>query len=362
MFASTSTTTVLSALLLASSSAMAMPSLGHHANSALTTLSHLPIVGGYIAPNGLIETSVEAASKRDLDRRYYGDSRGFTRPDPLGPEKRALATGWSSLGCVTEGKNVRTLSGYAYYAGSVTPETCMANCLQKGYTIAGVEWGDECYCGNSFAGGGGAASTACNVACVGDSSSTCGGNYTLNAYQYNSASASASAGCSVAAATSVTSSKSASASASTSASASSSAFQTSIRSSSAVASSTSTASAASATSTSSSSTTTEWEALGCFVDNPSLRSGKNVLLGSKLTSTTMTISTCQTRCAGQGYNFAGLENSDECWCGDLTTADVAGLTSNTVWCNMPCTGKSSESCGGGWSLQLYEQVDVSTSC
>lgn len=63
--------------------------------------------------------------------------------NPLGPSKRSLPTGWTDLGCVTEGTTARTLASYSFYASSVTPETCMAVCKQQGYTIAGVEFGDE---------------------------------------------------------------------------------------------------------------------------------------------------------------------------------------------------------------------------
>jgi hypothetical protein len=51
---------------------------------------------------------------------------------------------------------------------------------------AGVEYAQECYCGNSFTNGGGAsASSGCTMACQGDVTQTCGGPNRLSVFSNN---------------------------------------------------------------------------------------------------------------------------------------------------------------------------------
>jgi hypothetical protein len=73
----------------------------------------------------------------------------------------------------------------------MTVEACQAGCQALGFTLAGVEYADECYCGNQVQGGNGPApdgNAQCNMACTGASSETCGGPNRLNLYQYTSSS------------------------------------------------------------------------------------------------------------------------------------------------------------------------------
>lgn len=69
----------------------------------------------------------------------------------------------------------------------MTVDTCVSQCANRGYTLAGAEYANECYCGNAYAGtdtGGGsvAPESECNTACVGDSSQACGGGNRLSVY------------------------------------------------------------------------------------------------------------------------------------------------------------------------------------
>ena len=51
---------------------------------------------------------------------------------------------------------------------------------------AGVEYAQECYCGNSFTNGGGAsASSGCTMACNGDITQSCGGSSRLSVFSNN---------------------------------------------------------------------------------------------------------------------------------------------------------------------------------
>lgn len=89
---------------------------------------------------------------------------------------------YSYYNCITEATTVRALSGKTtsnYTA--MTLETCGTFC--KAYKYWGVEYGGECYCGNSFgAGSVNATSTDCNFVCPGNGTEFCGASDRLSTY------------------------------------------------------------------------------------------------------------------------------------------------------------------------------------
>lgn len=97
---------------------------------------------------------------------------------------------WSFLGCYTDNVSGRALPmGIPAPGGSnnMTVENCEAGCLSRGYTLAGVEYANQCYCGDTLENGSGPASDGnalCDMACTGDSSETCGGPNRLDLYSY----------------------------------------------------------------------------------------------------------------------------------------------------------------------------------
>ncbi|KAF8870182.1 hypothetical protein BD779DRAFT_612568 [Infundibulicybe gibba] len=65
----------------------------------------------------------------------------------------------------------------------MTPLVCQLLC--SGYRYAGVEYGTQCYCGNSFdngATGSAIPESSCPFQCGGDPSQKCGGDWTLSLY------------------------------------------------------------------------------------------------------------------------------------------------------------------------------------
>lgn len=112
---------------------------------------------------------------------------------PAGPGTNPGPAGWLFLGCYTDAVNARTLTtGVATTGGqgALTVALCTSACKTAGYTLAGMEYSGECYCGNSFSNGGGPAPdglTGCNMPCNGNSSEYCGGSNRLNVYDYNNA-------------------------------------------------------------------------------------------------------------------------------------------------------------------------------
>jgi glucan 1,3-beta-glucosidase len=119
------------------------------------------------------------------------------------------STAWKFLGCYTDKVLARTLDDYITVPGgqgATTIENCQAACRAAGYTLAGVEYANECCkflvslplsasstatnflgCDNAVRNGGALApngNAGCNMTCAGNSAETCGGNFRLDLYQY----------------------------------------------------------------------------------------------------------------------------------------------------------------------------------
>ncbi|OWZ54809.1 glucan endo-1,3-alpha-glucosidase agn1 [Cryptococcus neoformans c45] len=355
---------------------------------------------GRHAPPGV--ANVLASSKRSLHNllaRYYGTAHGLSKPPSL-PTKRdtSLPDGWSTFGCVAESYDERLLQGFAFSSSSLTPLLCVTQCTKLGYTMAGTEYGDECYCGDNFNGNGGgmAPSSICNMPCEGDTSEMCGNSWYLNLYMYNSSAlplcggststvsapaeetssllstyyssfeSSVTATSSLASASSTDAAISANSStsvmsASATTTVSSGAIEATGFETNSVSGDTSlaptTSSAGTSTSTSpvheDSDDSSEWNALGCGLD-----SEDRILSSYFISLDNMTVDSCLTICENRGYVFAGLQFSDECYCGNSL---LQSTSYDSTRCDMSCAGDSEDTCGGTWAIELFELISSPSS-
>lgn len=69
-----------------------------------------------------------------------------------------------------------------------------------------------------------------------------------------------------------------------------------------------------------------------------------------LNSKDMTIEMCKEYCLKNGWALAGVENSDECFCGNHTPTKNLENSS----CNYACRGDSQQICGGHWTINIYK--------
>ncbi|KAH9912318.1 WSC-domain-containing protein [Epithele typhae] len=229
-----------------------------------------------------------------------------------------LPSGWQALGCIAEGTNGRALASASTKSDNMTQATCASYCAAKGFKFAGVEFSDECYCGNSVANG---ASTnlingdLCSTKCAGNANEMCGGAARLTLLTNSGVSASPAA--SSAASTSA-------ASATTVATSSSAVTSSKATSSTKVASSTKAATSAVVTSSAAASSTTSnvaislptggasnstaaisgWTAAGCRQDDVNRLRTLNV---DAFASNTMTLAACVAHCDSKGHTIAGLD-------------------------------------------------------
>jgi regulation of enolase protein 1 (concanavalin A-like superfamily) len=81
---------------------------------------------------------------------------------------------------------------------------------------------------------------------------------------------------------------------------------------------------------------------GCYADSG------NRDLPTLLGLNPVTVPTCEAACGAAGFTYAGLQDSNQCFCGD--SYGSYGTATN---CNMACNGNGSEICGGGWANSVY---------
>ncbi|KAG4027391.1 hypothetical protein MFRU_030g00270 [Monilinia fructicola] len=67
----------------------------------------------------------------------------------------------------------------------------------------------------------------------------------------------------------------------------------------------------------------------------------------------MTVPLCMAFCKSNGYAYAGIEYTRECYCAQYLSALAAKVADSN--CDLPCKGNSSQICGGSWTLSVYLQ-------
>jgi hypothetical protein len=96
-----------------------------------------------------------------------------------------------------------------------------------------------------------------------------------------------------------------------------------------------------------------WEWVGCTRDNVG---GQRVLIGSSSNSISgLTPAKCVEKCIADGYGYAGVENSNECFCGNSVAADKMPTVTPMGKCLSPCVGNSLQNCGGYGFIGLYRK-------
>ncbi|KAI9438941.1 copper radical oxidase [Lactarius indigo] len=214
--------------------------------------------------------------------------------------QRALPAGWTSQGmllvvCIrdnVDGGRALTSGGYVDATG-MTVESCVNFCDGQNFIYAGIEYAQECYCGNIIShGSASVASSDCSFACTGDASEKCGAGNRLNLYW---------SGATPPAPPAVVPSVGL------------------------------------------------WNSLGCYTDGaPRVLSVGTAVTGG---ASNNSVESCTAACFAKGYGFAGVEYSQECYCGTAIGSNGAPAAAGD--CNMACSGKGSELCGGPNRLNVY---------
>ncbi|TGO09080.1 hypothetical protein BTUL_0180g00130 [Botrytis tulipae] len=177
---------------------------------------------------------------------------------------------------------------------NMTVEICVDFCKGNGYKYAGLEYYGECFCGASV-GGPQMSESNCSFPCTGDNTESCGGNDILSVYQDTT-------------------------------------FPTV-----------------------DSTTISDYTPMGCYSDlGPNGRT--LAWKQDQIPDADLTIEACLQACKEGGYAFAGVEYSQECYCGVVLGNGTAKVDESN--CQMTCNGNTTELCGGAANLYLYVAEDL----
>ena len=257
---------------------------------------------------------------------YYDSTRYTPGTDdstgPTGGPVTVNSTGnYNYAGCFSEATNGRALSSLSPRApaNGFSIELCEAAC--QGYQYFGMEYANECYCGNSLgAGSVNQASTdpntnGCSMICAGNATEYCGGPDRLDLYQINGSAP--------------------------------------------IPTQTSGTSAPTAGPSATGGPIVEQIAgnyvyLGCYEDNVNGIRALSALENPE-SGALNTPDVCATACVG--FQYMGVEYSGECYCDDViygnNTVAPGGNDPTANGCDMTCSGNSSEYCGGPNRLNMY---------
>ena len=89
----------------------------------------------------------------------------------------------SYLGCYAENQNTNRI--LPYKAANLNPNgaiQCPALCKAAGYKLAGTQYSDQCWCGDSLNGAQPISNNECNMQCLGNAAEMCGGPYRNSVY------------------------------------------------------------------------------------------------------------------------------------------------------------------------------------
>ncbi|KAF9879202.1 copper radical oxidase [Colletotrichum karsti] len=111
---------------------------------------------------------------------------------PPVPQKSGLNGTWTYEGCVTDNvNNQRTFPTQTIYAGTLTAGLCLDACAKFGYMAAGLEYGEECYCGDpaniAAVGATFVDESRCSISCAGNATGICGGLAVMSTYFWTGA-------------------------------------------------------------------------------------------------------------------------------------------------------------------------------
>lgn len=241
---------------------------------------------------------------------------------------------WSYLGCAKDSGSSRALSGPRYGDSAMSIEKCQAYCIGNGYPIAGLEYGRECWCGNSVSASNpiqspATCATIAQMVCAGNSTEYCGAPNLITMWNN----------------TAFTSTQPATPT--------NTASGTIAPSTPRPSTSTTTSSVPVNTPTAGVTTIASGAALyvGCYTEV----SGRALPSLQLVNTTSMTNELCASYCMSRNYALFGTEYSSECYC-------ASSLASGSTFqpqsdCSAPCKGDPSQRCGGASRLSLWNNTN-----
>jgi hypothetical protein len=100
-----------------------------------------------------------------------------------GPVANPGVRNWEYLGCYADSRERLLLHQEVKAMDNATVASCMDACGLRGFSLAGVEYGNECFCGNGTPDTSLPIVSGCEMTCNGNRSELCGGADRLNMYK-----------------------------------------------------------------------------------------------------------------------------------------------------------------------------------
>ncbi|XP_065580281.1 xylosyltransferase oxt-like isoform X1 [Artemia franciscana] len=136
------------------------------------------------APLSAIKRAKSYKCKEEIGELYCKIQKGNVYPQALPnscPNDNALKSEY--IGCFEDIRESRILSKEGVKLLKNSPSACIDFCVQTGHSFAGVEYGNECFCGDTSPSANLRRETfGCNMTCAGTNSSTCGGYLRVEVY------------------------------------------------------------------------------------------------------------------------------------------------------------------------------------
>ena len=181
---SSSSSSKPSSTVVSSSTSPATTSAAASTTSAAATTSSAPATtsSAPATTSSAPATTTSAASKTTASSSASKTSAASTTS--ASSTASGLPSGWAYKGCYIDNAHGRDLPYQLPDNSSLTVESCVQNCYGQGYSVAGMEYSRECYCGNAIYSGGALASsdTDCNMPCGGNAKENCGAGNRLSVY------------------------------------------------------------------------------------------------------------------------------------------------------------------------------------
>ncbi|KAK3997188.1 WSC domain-containing protein, partial [Cladorrhinum sp. PSN332] len=277
----------------------------------------------------------------------------------------AQIPGYDYEGCWTEAPdNVRALNGSSYFDDYMTVEKCADACT--GFKYFGVEYGRECYCGNTLDECSIEADDwECSFACPGDSAQNCGAGDRLDLYvkadtptptTYGYRGCYAEPSNARALPNLVTASPDMTVDTCATKCGGDWHFNLYEFGLASPAPTTTTTSTAVPEPTGPVTYVSE----GCYTEATGIRA----LSDHAYYNDVMTVALCAEACSD--YTYFGVEYGRECFCGNAINTDQGSTLTSLSECSFPCPGNPAEKCGAGNRLNVYrnlppvEQVTITT--
>uniref|UniRef100_A0A0W0F5Z2 Putative copper radical oxidase n=1 Tax=Moniliophthora roreri TaxID=221103 RepID=A0A0W0F5Z2_MONRR len=169
-----------SVLLLASKLVIVLPELNSPPN-AIVTRPYQMYCGG---PNRLTLYNYTGTDLPPITAPGGGGGGGGG--NSVSPISSGLPGTWKYAACYVDNAHGRIFEFEQTPSPQNTIQSCVATCQSKNFTVAGTEFGTECYCGNRLVNGAVTADeSTCNMGCAGNATQACGGPNRLSVYSSN---------------------------------------------------------------------------------------------------------------------------------------------------------------------------------